>query len=365
MQGNGNQKTGGTSKNTSKGAGQAPGKKKKKVYRAKKSGTRFEVIENDGLKSKQAKAPIAWKTDDPKELKRYERQQKKEAKKEAGKEARNGKVTHSGKEEKHGKETSLEIKAKNENKKQSAERRIHLPRHTAVFLIVLAVLALLIGGAYYYVTANYTITNVYVEGSSHYTSEEIIAMVMGDKLSNNSLFLSMKYQNKSIDDVPFVEKMDVSVIDAHTVKIEVYEKALAGYVEYLDRYLYFDKDGILVESSQEKTEGIPMVTGLSFDHAVLHQPLSVENDEVFTEILNITQLVNKYELSVDRIYFGADNSLILYFDNVKAALGSGDHLEEKVMELQYILPNLDGMSGTIRMESYTEETKTITFEPDN
>ena len=42
--------------------------------------------------------------------------------------------------------------------------------------------------------------------------------------------------------VPFVEKMDVSVVDPHTIKIEVYEKALAGYVEYLGHYMYFDKD---------------------------------------------------------------------------------------------------------------------------
>ena len=34
------------------------------------------------------------------------------------------------------------------------------------------------------------------------------------------------------------------------------------------------------------------------------------------------------------------------------------------MELQYMIPSLEGKSGTLRMESYTEETKTITFEPD-
>jgi cell division protein FtsQ len=174
----------------------------------------------------------------------------------------------------------------------------------------------------------------------------------------------MKYRNKSMENIPFVEKMDISVLDPHTVKIEVYEKALAGYVEYLDRYMYFDKDGIVVESSSETTKGIPMVTGLSFDHVILYQALPVENPEIFNEILSITQLVNKYDLSVDRIYFGMDDTLTLYFDDVKAAFGAGENLEAKVMELQYILPELEGKSGTLRMENYTEETKTITFEPD-
>ena len=190
-------------------------------------------------------------------------------------------------------------------------------------------------------------------------------MVMSGRYGNNSLILSLKYRDKSIEGIPFVEKMDVSVLDPHTVKIEVYEKALAGYVEYLDRYLYFDKDGIVVESSSEKTKGIPMVTGLTFDHVVLYQALPVENPEIFSEILSITQLVNKYNLIVDRIFFGSDNSLTLYFENVKAAFGNSGNLEEKVMELQYILPELTGKSGTLRMENYTEETKTITFEPDS
>ncbi len=226
-----------------------------------------------------------------------------------------------------------------------------------IFLVVLA-------GIYLYIIQNYTITTVYVEGNIHYDNEEIIEMVMDGAYGKNSLFLSMKYENKSIEGIPFVEKMDVSVLDPHTVKIEVYEKALAGYVEYLERYMYFDKDGIIVESSTQKTPGVPMVTGLSFDHVILHQPLPVEDIEVFKDILSITQLVNKHNLSIDRIYFGHDASLTLYFDSVKVALGSRDYLEEKVMQLQYMLPELSGKSGTLRMENYAEGTKTITFEPD-
>lgn len=238
--------------------------------------------------------------------------------------------------------------------------------HKSLFIIggmVIFLLAFLVA-AYAYIIANYTVTTVYVEGNVHYTNEEIMDMVMEGYYGNNSLLLSLKYKDKSIEDVPFVEKMDISVQDPHTIKIEVYEKALAGYVEYLERYMYFDKDGIVVETSLDKTPGIPLVTGLKFDHVVLYEPLPVENDEIFTSILSITQLVNKYNLSTDRIYFGSDDSLTLYFGEVKAALGAGTNLDEKVMVLQYMLPELKGESGTLRMENYTEGTKNISFEPD-
>lgn len=250
-----------------------------------------------------------------------------------------------------------------------AERRSFfdfLRGHKSLFVIggMVLVLFLAAAGAYHYIVTGYTITTVYVEGNVHYTNEEIMDMVMEGHYGNNSLLLSMKYKDRSVENIPFVEKMDVSVLDPHTVKIEVYEKAMAGYVEYLERYMYFDRDGIVVESSQEKTQGIPLVTGLSFDHVILHEALPVENPEIFQSILSITQLVNKYELSADRIHFGSDDTLTLYFEKVKVALGSAENLDEKVMKLQYMLPELTGKSGTLRMENYTEETKNISFEPD-
>lgn len=248
-------------------------------------------------------------------------------------------------------------------KKEKPKREIPVKKVIIITAVIVTVFIALFAG-YSYIISNYTVTTVYVDGNVHYSNEEIMEMVMEGRYGHNSLFLSLKYKDKSIENIPFIEKMDVSVLDPHTVKIEVYEKALAGYVEYLDRYMYFDKDGIVVESSTEKTEGIPMVTGLSFDHVVLHQVLPVEDDTIFSEILSITQLVNKYNLSVDRIFFGSDKTLTLYFKDVKAAFGTGENLEAKVMELQYMLPELEGKSGTLRMENYTEETKTITFEPD-
>ena len=257
--------------------------------------------------------------------------------------------------------------AKKKKRKPVQKNKTYFFRnHKSIFIVLLIIFLLLLGVllGYQYILTNYTVTTSYVEGNVHYTDEEILDMVMTGRYGNNSLLLSLKYKDKSIVGVPFVEKMDVSVVDPHTIKIEVYEKALAGYVEYLEHYMYFDKDGIVVECSDEKTEGVPLVTGLSFDHVVLYEPLPVEDSSIFQSILSITQLVNKYELSTDRIYFGSDGSLTLYFGEVRASLGTGDNLDEKIMELQYMLPELSGKKGTIRMENYTENTKNISFEQD-
>ncbi|MCR4990393.1 MAG: FtsQ-type POTRA domain-containing protein [Lachnospiraceae bacterium] len=239
--------------------------------------------------------------------------------------------------------------------------------HKSIFIIsgLLSVFTIALFIAIVYVLVNYKVNTVYVEGNVHYSNEEIMGMVMDGPLNDNSIVLSIKYRNKKIKDIPFISTMDVSVLDPNTVKIDVYEKAVAGYVEYLEKYMYFDKDGIIVESSEKKTPGIPQVTGLSFEHVVLYEPLPVEDPGVFESILSITQLVNKYNLSIDRIYFGKDKSITLYFDDIRVALGEAVELDEKIMKLQYMLPEIEGRSGELRMENYTEETKTVSFEPDD
>lgn len=237
-------------------------------------------------------------------------------------------------------------------------------RSIVVVATMILVIAIAFAAVGYYILTYYKVTTVYVDGNIHYNNEEVTNMVMTGRYGNNSLYLAMKYRNKGIEGIPFVEKMDINILSPNTIRISVYEKALAGYVEYLGRYMYFDKDGIVVESAEVTTAGIPQVTGLDFDYIILGEPLPVENDEIFKKVLSITQLLNKYELSADKIFFGTTFDLTLYFDKIKVTLGSSENLDEKIMKLQYILPKLEGKSGTLPMNNYTEDTKIIPFNPD-
>ncbi len=71
--------------------------------------------------------------------------------------------------------------------------------------------------------------------------------------------------------------------------------------------MYFDKDGIIVESSSEQLPGVPVITGLEFGHIVLHQPLPVADQDIFGEILNLTQVLNVSDIQVDKINYNSYN----------------------------------------------------------
>lgn len=229
----------------------------------------------------------------------------------------------------------------------------------AVAAAVLAICAVMA-----FIMIHYRVTRVEVVGSSHYTEQEISDMVLKGNVFDNSLILKMKYGNKSIEGIPFVENMDVEVLGADAIRISVYEKSLAGCVSYLGSFMYFDREGIVVESSPEITIGVPEITGLRFNYVRLYEQLPVGDADVFQEILDLTQLLDKYEIIADKIYFNADMDVTLYFGNARVLLGSKSHIDEKIMQLAVIVPSIQDKSGVLNMSEYESGIKTLTFEPD-
>ena len=229
------------------------------------------------------------------------------------------------------------------------------------FLTALLVVALLVLAGFGAVSL-FKIRRVEITGNSFYSAQEIQDRIITDRYTENSLYLYLKYKYFNKEEIPFIDKIEVSLQDPGSVKIRVYEKSVIGYVTYMGANFYFDKDGVVVESSADVKNGIPCISGVKFSSLALYQKLSVEDDKIFSRILNITQLLKKYELTPDKIEFGSDLTLNLYFADVKVALGSSSDLEDKMGRLHDLYADLEGLSGTLHMENYTADSKFISFE---
>lgn len=225
----------------------------------------------------------------------------------------------------------------------------------AAVLAVIAVLFLSVAGVF-------RIREVTVIGNEYYTKEQIVDFVMDEGIQRNTLYLYLKYKYTKHPEIPFVDTFEVSINSFDSMTIRVYEKGIVGYVQYLGKNVYFDKDGIVVESSDELMEGVPMISGLFFDQLTMHQVLNVKDRQIFNTILTITQLLTKYDLNPDEIRFGTTDDLYLQMQDVKVALGNGDHLDEKVARLKQLEPDLADKSGTLHMENYTDESTHISLE---
>lgn len=107
-----------------------------------------------------------------------------------------------------------------EQRKKKRRRKIGL----TVVLILLMLLAI----AFLIVWKVFTVENVVVEGNELYSSEQIEQLVLNDEYSWNSLYVLLKYRIKDTGKVPFVDTMEVTLDDPHTVHVLVYEKGILG-----------------------------------------------------------------------------------------------------------------------------------------
>lgn len=241
------------------------------------------------------------------------------------------------------------------NGKQKKEKRRHRRK---MLLWVILVIAVLFALAFFM----NRIESVEVAGNEHYTEEEIKKLIINGRLEQNAWYLFWKYKYTKTEEIPFIDTVEVSITGRGKVKIQVYEKGIVAYVEYLGRYMYFDKDGIVVESSDRAVDDVPLVSGLAFKKIVLYEKLPVKKDKVFDSLLNLTQLLTKNKIDPDNIYYNENLEITLYFGNVKVLLGKDVDMNEKITRLSYLIKELEGRNGTLHMENCNEDTKNITFE---
>ena len=222
-------------------------------------------------------------------------------------------------------------------------------------LAVLFILGLSFAGVF-------RVRQVTVTGNAYYTKEEVVDLLLDEGSLQNTLLVYLRYKYQEHPEIPFIDDFEVTMDSWQSLKIRVYEKNMVGYVRYLGQDVYFDKDGIVVESSTQELEGIPQISGVTFDSLAIHQPLSVEDPTIFDTILSITKLLTKYDLDPDEIRFGAGGELFLQLGDVKVALGTGENLDEKISRLKQLEGDLKDKSGTLHMENYTDETTHISLE---
>lgn len=202
---------------------------------------------------------------------------------------------------------------------------------------------------------------IQIEDGNHYTAKEIEECLISSKLDKNAVYLYLKSRYKKQPDIPFVEYVDVELIGINKLKFTVYEKNVVGCIEYMNKYIYFDKDGYFVEQSDEKLEDVSFVTGLKFNSITLYEKMSIENDSFFDTIMDLTKLIDKYEIKIDKIKFNGAGSITLYSDEIEILLGKHDTYDEQIAKLVGLLESAKGMAGIFHMENYDGSDDNIIF----
>lgn len=208
------------------------------------------------------------------------------------------------------------------------------------------------------------ITTVRVEGTKIYSEEEIRQSVFSRKFSDNALLFSVYRRVYGVNKLPFVEDIEVSYEGMHTVKLHVYDKTISGCIRYMGQYVYFDKDGIVLQSMKEKKDEVPVVTGIRFGTFTVGEAFQVKEKSLFKTIMNLSQLIGHYDISVKRIHVEED-SVVLYAGDIKVQLGKKELYDDEVSALSSVLETAqkEKLKGTIDMTNFASGDKIILKTP--
>ncbi len=206
------------------------------------------------------------------------------------------------------------------------------------------------------------IETIIVNGNESYTKDEVEASVRENSIDNTVFYTVLAFFGDNAY-LPFIEELDVTFLDAHTILVEVEEKMRAGMIQEMSEYFYFDKEGVLLESSGVKIKDVPIVTGLQMNECVLNERIEPKEENVFPLILKMAQLILKYEIPVSEIQFNTLSDIRLKCNSIQVCLGDGTEIDAKMAELPTVLDSLYGKQGELNMRQFTEENGVITFKP--
>nr|WP_296267045.1 FtsQ-type POTRA domain-containing protein [uncultured Merdimonas sp.] len=237
--------------------------------------------------------------------------------------------------------------------KRKTRRKSHRLYAFVVLLLAAAILVLGILILFY-------VQEIEVDGNEYCTDQQIIDTVKNDKYSVNTLYILGKYALGKGETLPCLDSMKVTMSAPWALKVKVKEKPIVGYVQSEDSYVYFDKEGMVVSKSTALIEGLPCIEGINVKGIKLYSQLESEDSKIFEEILEASQEVAKYELSVDRIVCREDQ-IYLYIGKVYVNLGNKVS-SDQVAQISPILEKLGDQEGTLHLENYSEMSGTITFD---
>ena len=240
-------------------------------------------------------------------------------------------------------------------------------RSGALLLIIEIILGLtiLVGlagvGAYFLCP----LQEVSVEGTDLYTAEEIQGYILDDEYSGNAIYAFLKNKAFPKGDAEFIDSFDVKLTGMNSLTIICNEKKILGYLSQEDgNYIYFDYDGVITEISQTFVDrGYMKVEGVSCEEPERGKKLTI-GEERIGYLTSLIKILQKNNLMPNVVSYDENGRIILAYDTYNISLGSSVYLEEKIDRVMRILPQLEGLHGTLHLENYSNSSADIVFEKD-
>jgi cell division protein FtsQ len=177
----------------------------------------------------------------------------------------------------------------------------------------------------------WNISEIMIEGNTYYTNEEIIQNTTLE-LGVHSLMVQKNKLIEAIENMPYIEKVDIRHIFPNKIVLTIEENEPVGYIAFSGSYLCLDNTGKVLSQTNERMLKLPEIKGVKIDKFKVGEVLEIENDDVFLEICKIIETLKTYDFidQVDVIQAPNLSKIYLYVGGLDVIIGTSKDIEDKV-----------------------------------
>jgi len=173
-----------------------------------------------------------------------------------------------------------------------------------------------------------------------YSKDEIC--IIGDIDTGDNLFLTALLSARKLEKDPYFENVDIEIGLPSTIKLNVTERRVRGYISYMGSYLYIDENGLVMDSKTSFKENLPVFTGLEFDKFKVGEVIEMEETETLDTVVSLTQMFTLYDAleKVDSVDVKDIENITVTAGGVKVKLGGRDDLDQKIRTMKEVLAQI-------------------------
>lgn len=251
------------------------------------------------------------------------------------------------------------IKTTTNKQKQRNKKRVKARKRKYGFY-ALIVVSLALYSLYLMCSLLFYTQKIHVEGNTYSSPTEIATHVLKTK-TDNSIGLWIKYNFMKPKLPVYLEEISVKMVNPWTIKVQVKEKKLVGGFILEDKYVYCDQSGRVQVVQDKPIKNILLVENVITEKIQKYDKIPKEKSTTFFQILDVQVMLNKYNITYDKVVSDENNGINIIIGGIVIQLGNQID-NEKIGQIQPIVEKLQGKSGILHLENFSDSKTYASFE---
>lgn len=220
----------------------------------------------------------------------------------------------------------------------------------------ITLLLIIVGGIVFaLVSPIFNVIEINVKNNVQIATDMIISL--SDLQTGENIFrFSSSRVKREIKTNPYIESVQVKRKFPNKVEIIVEERQRDYNVEFLNGFAYINKQGYILEISEQKLDSLPVLLGISTNAEEIMAGSRLNKSDLsrLETVIQIMNICNNYELSekVSSIDISDRNNFLVYMDIEKKVIYLGDesNISNKMLYIPIILKENQGKEGNIYID---------------